>query len=115
MHADVLPEHKADFEARLKAGGARVAMVGDCINNAPALALADVGIAMSTINIARILRPLGSGPLRRAQAARAAQILGVHPSAVYGLRTRFLRDPVAVSLVPGNSGRLGNPSGCQRT
>jgi putative transposase len=54
--------------------------------------------------IARVLRPLGTGPLTLEQAKQAAKLLNIHWTTVYRLRRRFLSDPVASAVKPRERG-----------
>ena len=99
--ARVLPEEKAAAVERLKQKGKTVAMVGDGINDTPALAAADLAIAMGTgtdiaIDCAQIVLPgdeLGKVPL--ALRLSRATIRTVHQSLVWALLYNAVCIPVA--------------------
>ena len=78
VYAQVLPQEKAWKVRELQAQGARVAFVGDGINDAPALAQADLGIAMGTgtdiaIEAGNIVLVKGS-PLKMVEALALSRL-----------------------------------------
>jgi heavy metal translocating P-type ATPase len=108
FHAELLPEQKAGLVARMKAEGARIAFVGDGINDAPALAGAHVGIAMQQgADIARLtsdIALLEDGIERVADAKELANrtmgLIDKNFKLTVGLNSAILAGAAAGKLAP---------------
>jgi Cu+-exporting ATPase len=115
VHGEVRPKDKVDLVRRLQADGHIVAMAGDGINDAPALAGADIGIAMGTgtdVAMSSAQVTLVKGDLRgivRARSISQATVANMRQNLVFAFAYNALGVPIATGVLYPFTGLVLSP------